>query len=183
MGWMGTAAVFLLLAALVAYFFRDPERQPPADPNAVVSPADGRIMEVVSEPFDGLPGQRISIFLAVWNVHVNRAPMSGTLHKVEYRPGKFYAAMRSRASIENEQNVFYLDTQRGRIVFKQIAGWIARRVVSWKSPGDSLAMGERVGLIRFGSRMDVWLPPGAKILVRPGQKVAAGTSILAQWPL
>jgi phosphatidylserine decarboxylase len=183
MGWMGTAAVFLLLAALVAYFFRDPERQPPGDPNAVVSPADGRVMEVVNEPFDGQPGQRISIFLAVWNVHVNRAPMSGTLHKVEYRPGKFYAAMRSRASIENEQNVFYLDTQRGRVVFKQIAGWIARRVVSWKSPGDSLAMGERIGLIRFGSRMDVWLPPGAKILARPGQKVAAGTSILAQWPL
>ena len=183
MGWAATAAVFLLLAALVAYFFRDPERQPPADPNAVVSPADGRVMEVVNEPFDGQPGQRISIFLAVWNVHVNRAPMSGTLHKVEYRPGKFYAAMRSRASIENEQNVFYLDTQRGRIVFKQIAGWIARRVVSWKSPGDSLATGERIGLIRFGSRMDVWLPPGAKILARPGQKVAAGESILAEWPL
>jgi phosphatidylserine decarboxylase len=181
--WTETAVVFLLLAALVAYFFRDPERQPPADPNAVVSPADGRVMEVVNEPFDGQPGQRISIFLAVWNVHVNRAPMSGTLHKVEYRPGKFYAAMRSRASIENEQNVFYLDTQRGRVVFKQIAGWIARRVVSWKSAGDSLATGERIGLIRFGSRMDVWLPPGAKILARPGQKVAAGESILAQWPL
>jgi phosphatidylserine decarboxylase len=181
--WMGTAVVFLLLAALVAYFFRDPERQPPADPNAVVSPADGRVMQVVNEPFDGQPGQRISIFLAVWNVHVNRAPMSGTLRKVEYRPGKFYAAMRSRASMENEQNVFYLDTERGRVVFKQIAGWIARRVVSWKSPGDTLATGERIGLIRFGSRMDVWLPPGAKILARPGQKVAAGESILAQWPL
>jgi phosphatidylserine decarboxylase len=183
LGWTGTAVVFLLLAALVAYFFRDPERKPPADPNAVVSPADGRVMEVVNEPFDGQPGQRISIFLAVWNVHVNRAPMSGTVQKVEYRPGKFYAAMRSRASIENEQNVFYLDTQRGRVVFKQIAGWIARRVVSWKSAGDSLATGERIGLIRFGSRMDVWLPPGAKILARPGQKVAAGESILAQWPL
>ena len=89
--------------------------------------------------------------------------------------------MRARASSENEQNVFYLDTERGRIVFKQVAGWIARRVVSWKSPGDSLVLGERIGLIRFGSRMDVWLPEGAEIVVRPGEKVAAGESVLARW--
>lgn len=182
LGWPGTAGALLALAAFVAIFFRDPERQPPADPSAVVSPADGRVTDVVQETFDGRPGRRISIFLAIWNVHVNRAPMSGRLERVEYRPGKFYAAMRSRASAENEQNVFYLDTDRGRIVFKQVAGWIARRVVSWKSSGDSVKLGERIGLIRFGSRMDLWLPDGAEILVRPGEKVAGGTSVVARWP-
>ena len=99
LGWTATAIVLILLAALVAYFFRDPERRPPGDPKVVVSPADGRVMEIVSESWEGQPGQRISIFLAVWNVHVNRAPMSGKLEKLEYRPGKLYAAMRSRASI------------------------------------------------------------------------------------
>jgi phosphatidylserine decarboxylase len=181
-GWGGAAIALFLLAASVAYFFRDPERRPPADPNLVVSPADGVVMGVVDEPFDGRPGRRISIFLAVWNVHVNRAPMAGRLERVEYRPGRFYAAMRSRASSENEQNVFYLETARGTIVFKQIAGWIARRVVSWKAAGDSLALGERIGLIRFGSRMDVWLPQGAEVLIQRGQKVAGGESVLARWP-
>ena len=181
-GFLGTAVALLALAVFVAIFFRDPERNAPADPAAVVSPADGRVMEVVQESFDGRPGQRISIFLAIWNVHVNRAPMSGRLERVEYRPGKFYAAMRSRASAENEQNVFYLDTDRERIVFKQVAGWIARRVVSWKSAGDSVILGERIGLIRFGSRMDLWLPDGAEILVRPGEKVTGGVSVVARWP-
>ncbi len=180
-GWLGTAVALLALAAFVASFFRDPERRPPADPAAVVSPADGRVMEVVEESFDGRPGRRISIFLAIWNVHVNRAPMSGRLERVEYRPGKFYAAMRSRASAENEQNVFYLDTDRGTIVFKQVAGWIARRVVSWKSPGDRVILGERIGLIRFGSRMDLWLPDAAEIRVRPGENVAGGVSVVARW--
>jgi len=181
-GLIGTSIALLALAALIAYFFRDPERRAPADPSVVVSPADGRVMEVVAEPLDGQAGQRISIFLAVWNVHVNRAPMSGRLAKLEYRPGKFYAAMRARASSENEQNVFYLDTGRGRIVFKQVAGWIARRVVSWKAPGDSLVLGERIGLIRFGSRMDVWLPEGVQVVVKPGEMVSAGESVVARWP-
>jgi phosphatidylserine decarboxylase len=179
--WPVTAAVFLLLAAFVAYFFRDPKRVPPTDPAVVVSPADGRVMEVASEAFEGRPGRRISIFLAIWNVHVNRSPMAGRVERVEYRPGRFYAAMRSRASIENEQNVIYLDTQRGKIVFKQIAGWIARRVVCWKSGGDPTALGERIGLIRFGSRMDLWLPEGAEIVVHPGEHVAGGVSVVARW--
>jgi phosphatidylserine decarboxylase len=181
-GLIGVSIALLAVAALVGYFFRDPERRVPADPSVVVSPADGRVMEVVAESLDGQAGRRISVFLAVWNVHVNRAPMAGRLARLEYRRGKFFAAMRWRASTENEQNVFYLDTERGRIVFKQIAGWIARRVVSWKSPGDSLALGERIGLIRFGSRMDVWLPEGAEILAQPGEKVAAGESVIARWP-
>jgi len=182
LGWR-TAAIFLLaLGLFVVYFFRDPERVPPTEPDVVVSPADGRVMEVVKESWDGQAGQRISIFLAVWNVHVNRSPMAGRVTRVDYRPGRFYAAMRSRASLENEQNVIHLETPHGEIAFKQIAGWIARRVVCWKSPGDSLSLGERIGMIRFGSRMDVWLPEQAEIVARPGQHVAGGVSILARWP-
>ena len=180
-GWYLLGGILLFLAAFVLYFFRDPERQVPTDPAAVVSPADGRIMEIVDEPLGARPGRRISIFLAVWDVHVNRAPCAGRIRKVEYRPGRFLAAMRSRASAENEQNVFHLETDRGEITFKQIAGWIARRVLSWKSAGDRVALGERVGMIRFGSRMDVWLPLDTEILVRPGQHVAGGSSILARW--
>ncbi len=179
---MVTGGLFLLLAAFVLYFFRDPERAAPADPAAVVSPADGRVLEVVDEPMGSRAGRRISIFLAVWDVHVNRAPLAGRITRVEYRPGRFYAAMRRRASAENEQNVIHLVSQRGEIVFKQIAGWIARRVLCWKAEGDAVARGERVGMIRFGSRVDLWLPAEAEILVRPGQHVKGGSSILARWP-
>jgi phosphatidylserine decarboxylase len=147
----------------------------------VVSPADGRVVEIVEESWEGRPGRRVSIFLSVWDVHVNRAPVAGRVHSVEYRPGKFFAALRARASAENEQNVIRLSTPRGDMVFKQIAGWIARRVLCWKAPGESVAIGERVGMIRFGSRVDVWLPPEAEIRVRKGEKVSAGTSILALW--
>jgi len=178
--WAG--AILIFLGAFVLYFFRDPERTPPADADAVVSPADGRVTEIVEEEFEGRPGKRVSIFLSVWDVHVNRAPVAGRVRKVEYRPGRFYAAMRSRASQENEQNVFTVETDRGEMSFKQIAGWIARRVVSWKAAGDAVATGERVGLIRFGSRMDVWLPPEAEIVAEKGQFVSAGSSTLARWP-
>ena len=179
--WNWAAGILLFLAAFVLYFFRDPERAAPADPAAVVSPADGRVMEIVDEPLGTRPGRRISIFLSIFDVHVNRAPLAGRISKVEYRPGRFLAAMRSRASAENEQNVIHLGTARGEIVFKQIAGWIARRVLCWKSEGDIVAAGERVGMIRFGSRVDIWLPPEAEILVQPGQHVAGGSSILARW--
>ena len=136
LGWHVSALIFFALAAFVCYFFRDPERVSPADPAVVISPADGRVMEVVQESLNGRPGKRISIFLAIWNVHVNRSPMAGIVRKVEYRPGRFYGAMRSRASQENEQNVIHLETAHGEIVFKQIAGWVARRVVCWKASGD-----------------------------------------------
>jgi len=179
--WNATGGIFLFLAAFVLYFFRDPERVAPADPAAVVSPADGRVVEVIEQPLGSRPGRRISIFLAIWDVHVNRAPLAGRIAEVEYRPGRFYAAMRSRASAENEQNVVHLETPRGEIVFKQIAGWIARRVLFWKAAGDAVALGERVGMIRFGSRVDLWLPAEAEILVRPGEHVKGGSSILARW--
>jgi phosphatidylserine decarboxylase len=180
--WNTAGGVLVLLAAFVLYFFRDPERVAPSDPAAVVSPADGRIVEVLEESVGSRPGRRVSIFLSIWDVHVNRAPVAGRIARLEYRPGRFYVAMRSRASAENEQNIIHLDSARGEIVFKQIAGWIARRVLCWKAEGDAVALGERVGMIRFGSRVDLWLPAEAEIVVRRGQHVKGGSSILARWP-
>jgi len=177
------AAALLVFLALFAFcFFRNPDRVIPAEPGAIVSPADGRVVVVTEEENAGRPGQRLSIFLAIWNVHVNRAPASGTITKLEYRQGKFFAAMRERASAENEQNVFTLSTDTGEMVFKQIAGWIARRVISWKKAGEQVARGERIGLVRFGSRVDVWLPKEAKILIKVGENVRGGSSVIAQWP-
>jgi len=127
--------------------------------------------------------ERISIFLAVWNVHVNRSPAAGTVTALDYQPGKFLAAMRAAASVQNEQNIFTLATSEGEIVCKQIAGYIARRVVAWKKAGDIVARGERIGLVRFGSRADVWLPASATVVVKPGDHVAGGSSILAFLPV
>lgn len=180
--WYVAAGVLVFLAAFVFSFFRNPERVIVAEPGAVVSPADGRVVVMTDEENAGRPGKRVSIFLAIWNVHINRAPAAGTITKLEYRPGKFLAAMRERASMENEQNVFTLSTAAGEIVFRQIAGLIARRVVSWKKAGENVALGERIGLMRFGSRMDVWLPREAELLVKPGEHVKGGISVLARWP-
>src|SRR6266436_124127 len=181
--WYVAAVVLVLLAAFVFSFFRDPERVIPTELGAVVSPGDGRVVVVTEEENAGRPGKRVSIFLAVWNVHVNRSPAAGTITKMEYRPGKFLAAMRERASLENEQNVFTLSTDAGELVFKQIAGLIARRVVSWKRPGEKVARGERIGLVRFGSRVDLWVPNEAEILVSVGENVKGGSSVLARWPV
>ena len=181
LGWKSVGAILVFAGAFVLYFFRDPDRAIPSDPRAVVSPADGRVVEIVSEPFGNNPGQRISIFLSVWDVHVNRAPVDGQIKQIEYRPGHFYAALRARASQENEQNVIRISAPKGEMAFKQIAGWIARRVLCWKAEGDRVARGERVGMIRFGSRVDVWLPPDAEIVVERGQHVAGGSSVLALW--
>jgi phosphatidylserine decarboxylase len=179
--WTIAAVVLVCLALFVFSFFRDPERVIPDAPGAIVSPGDGRVVVVTDEEDAGRPGKRISIFLAVWNVHVNRAPAAGVITRMEYRPGKFLAAMRERASMENEQNVFTLSTDAGEMVFKQIAGLIARRVVSWKQEGERVARGERIGLVRFGSRVDVWVPKDAEILVRVGENVKGGSSVLASW--
>jgi len=180
-GWYGAAVILFFLGLFVFYFFRDPERTIPADPEAVVSPADGHVVEIVDELFDSTMGHRISIFLAVWDVHVQRAPVAGTITEVIYKPGRFYAAMRKVASGKNEQNVIYMDTPRGRLVFKQIAGAIARRVICWRRKGEGVALGERVGMIRFGSRVDLWLPLEARVVARRGQKVKGGESVLAKW--
>ncbi|HVB32921.1 MAG TPA: phosphatidylserine decarboxylase [Patescibacteria group bacterium] len=180
-GWMWPAAALFLLGAFVFYFFRDPERTLPPSPTAVVSPADGKVLSVVEEPLDGRPGHRIAIFLSILDVHVNRAPVAASVASVDYRPGKFYAAMRERASAENERNIIRLETGRGPVIVKQIAGWVARRVVIWKPAGSKLERGERLGMIRFGSRVEVWLPSEAQVTVRPGQHVRSGASAIADW--
>src|SRR5260370_39392095 len=179
--WYVEAAVLVFLDLFVFSFFRDPERVIPAEPAAVVSPGDGRVVVVTEEENAGRTGKGVSIFLAVWNVHVNRSPATGTIPKMEARPGTFRAAMRERASVENEQNVFTLSTDTGEMVFKQIAGLIARRVVSWKKVGERVARGERIGLVRFGSRVDVWVPRTAEIVVRVGESVKGGSSVVARW--
>src|SRR5271154_6437673 len=180
-GWKWPGGILIFLGLFVFYFFRNPQRNIPTDPQLIVSPADGHVVEIVDEMLDSVMGHRVTIFLAVWDVHVQRAPAAGRIEDVVYRPGKFYAAFRSAASLENEQNVIYIDTPQGRLVFKQIAGAIARRVICWKRKGEMVALGERVGLIRFGSRVDIWLPMAAEVVVKRGQKVEGGASILAKW--
>ena len=179
--WPWPAGILVFLGLFVFYFFRDPQRSIPSAPGIVVSPADGRVVQIVEEPLDSKAGRRISIFLSIWNVHVQRAPIAGRISGVVYRPGRFLGAFRSAASQENEQNIISIDAPLGTLVFKQIAGAIARRVICWKREGDAVALGERVGLIRFGSRVDIWLPVEAQLLVERGQNVKGGESILAKW--
>jgi phosphatidylserine decarboxylase len=174
-------AIFIVLGLFVCYFFRDPQRTIPTGTDVIVSPADGKVVEVIDELLDSQMGYRISIFLNIFNVHVQRAPVAARIADVVYQPGKFYAAFRSDASVENEQNIIYLHAHRGTVVFKQIAGAIARRVICWKREGENIAIGERVGLIRFGSRVDVWLPMDTELQVKRGDLVKGGESILARW--
>src|SRR5258708_14266636 len=180
--WTIAGTLLLLLAAFIFYFFRDPDRVIPAGPGAIVSPADGRVVVVTDEENAGRPGKRISIFLAIWNVHVNRSPAAGTISDMKHCPGKFSAAIRESASTHNEQNVITLATESGEITFKQIAGLIARPVVCWKKSGDRVGRGERIGLVRFGSRADLWLPRDCELLVRVGDHVKGGSSIVAYCP-
>ena len=177
--WFGVP--LWILAVFCLYFFRDPERAIPQGPVAV-SPADGKVVAIAHE---GPALDRVSIFLNIFDVHVNRAPISGAIASVEYREGRFHVASREVCSDQNEQNVVTVDgdgpLDGSRVVFKQIAGLIARRIVFRKHPGDRVAAGERVGLIKFGSRVDVLFGPEWEIAVRPGQRVSAGSSILARY--
>lgn len=172
---------FIALALFVLYFFRDPERAVPAGAEpVVVSPADGRVIDIREVESDGAPCRRVSIFLSVLDVHVNRAPIGGTISDLQYHPGRFRVAWRPEASTENERNTITISGPEGTIVFKQIAGILARRVVCWKKKGDRVERGERVGLMKFGSRIDVFLDPGWEILVVPGGRVLGGSTILAR---
>jgi phosphatidylserine decarboxylase len=169
------ALPFYVLAAFCLYFFRDPDREIPQGPVAV-SPADGKVVAVKTE--HGFT--RISIFLNIFDVHVNRAPIAGDVTEIRYQPGKFMVASKELASAQNEQNTIVVRDQASTVVFKQIAGLIARRIVCYKKPGDSVQTGERVGLIKFGSRVDVHFGPEWELAVKPGERVRAGSSILAR---
>ena len=175
-GWWALTALGLLLTVGVALFFRDPERIIPQTPGTVVSPADGRVMEIVAE---NAQTQRISIFLSVLDVHINRAPYGGTVRTVVYTPGKFLAAYRQEASCVNEANTVTIEDHGRTFIVKQIAGVLARRIVCRVRPGDVLEKGQRYGLIRFGSRTDLLLPAAAEIVVQVGDVVRGGETILA----
>jgi len=176
------ALFFSLLTIFVLWFFRNPERVIPQEPSAVISPADGKIIvaEEVSEVrYLKERALKVSIFMNVFNVHVNRAPYSGKVVDVIYNKGKFISANLDKASMDNEQNAVILDIGNGeKIMFVQIAGLIARRIVCYLKPGDSIEKGKRMGLIRFGSRVDVYLPIGSTLNVKIGDKVVAGETIL-----
>ena len=176
MTWPWTGIPLFVFAAFCLYFFRDPERVIPSGPVAV-SPADGKVVGVCQEAG---AKTRISIFLNIFDVHVNRAPIGGVVSDVRYRKGRFLVASKECASSENEQNTLTVEGNSTRVVFSQIAGLIARRIVCNKKPGDVVAAGERVGLIKFGSRVDVVLGREWDIVVCPGVHVSAGSSILAR---
>ncbi len=175
----GWAIVPILLAAFFLWFFRDPERTIPSDPGAVVSPADGKVTAIAPVIRNGESFKRISIFLNVFNVHVNRSPVSGIIRGVHYQTGEFLNAMSSESAEHNEQNTVTVEGEGHTIVFRQIAGLLARRIVFTKKIGDAVERGERVGLIKFGSRVDVLLEPSAEIEIELGDNVKGGSSILA----
>ena len=187
-GLRGVSYFSLGLAIFIISFFRDPERDIPSEEGSVVSPADGRIIKIeqerIGDRFKICPQEaiKISIFMNVFNVHVNRVPASGKVLGVFYNPGKFFSADKDKASLENEQNALLIEAKNGkRFVVNQIAGLIARRIVCYTKEGAILEKGKRFGMIRFGSRLDVYLPVDCKINVKIGDKVKAGSAILAYW--
>ncbi len=184
--WHWAAAIpFWALTLFTVYFFRNPKRTPPVADNAVASPADGTVIGIgtgTERYFSGRACQKITIFMSPFNVHVNRAPVTGIVSNTHYQKGKFLAAFSELASLENEQSALEIVTPRNqRIVFVQIAGWLARRIVTYAQKSDLLQKGQIFGLIRFGSRMDIYLPPEAKIQVQMKQKVYAGKTQIAEW--
>lgn len=181
LGWWVAAAGCLLLAAFMAFFFRDPERACPTDDALVISPADGRVVIVAPvEPTRQDSPTQISIFLSPMNVHINRSPIAGEILDVVYKPGAFHVASRDIASVENEQNVITIRGELVTILVRQIAGVLARRIVLWAKAGDRVALGQRIGLMKFSSRMDVIVPPEVEVLVRKGDRVVAGLTPLGR---
>ena len=179
------ALVVTVLALWVAYFFRDPERTGERGPSIVVAPADGKLIMIteVDEPaFVGGRATRLSIFMNVFNVHVNRYPIDGTVKYLHYNPGKFLNAAAEKSSLENEQSSVGIEAGPYRILVRQIAGLVARRIVTYAREGEQVEQGERMGLIRFGSRVDVFVPPDSRLRVQLGQLTTAGTTVLAELP-
>ncbi|HEV7414866.1 phosphatidylserine decarboxylase [Tianweitania sediminis] len=185
--WEPLFFVGLVLTAWCAFFFRDPPRVTPVDDDVVVSPADGRVSAVgpavPPRELDLGSGEmmRVSVFMDVFSGHVNRAPVRGRVSKIEYRPGKFLNADLDKSSVENERNGLLIDSPHGTVACVQVAGLVARRIVCWTEEGDGLAIGERFGLIRFGSRLDVYLPSGATPRVAVGQSAIGGETIIADF--
>jgi len=187
---LGLSSLMIVAGALtlfVLYFFRDPDREAGAEQKAVLTPADGKVLGVWNLERGDNPLEtravKVSVFMSLFNVHVNRIPARGRISKISYRPGAFFAANLDKASEKNEQNAVFLETQDGRkIVCVQIAGLIARRIACWIREGDEVQAGQRFGLIRFGSRVDVYLPEGSRVVVQPGDNVKAGKTILGYLP-
>jgi phosphatidylserine decarboxylase len=178
--WPAVAA-FLVLTAFMLYFFRDPERTIPSDSDIIVSPADGRVTRVQPlDPSASDSGTVVSIFLSPLDVHINRAPIAGTVTEVAYTNGKFLIATSEKASLLNEQNALTIKGEKIEVVCKQIAGIVARRIVCWKKPGDSVGLGERFGLIKFSSRTDLIMPASVEVLVQEGTRVKGGLSIVGR---
>jgi len=184
-GWHYLTVLGLLSAGFFAYFFRDPEREIPSGAGLVVSPADGKVVRVdgVEEPGFGLgPARRVAIFMNVFDVHVNRSPVAGVVKDMRHQAGEYKAAFRPDAASRNEQQALMLEDEAGRrILVVQIAGLLARRIIAYVKPGQELARGERVGMICFGSRVDLYLPPDSDIRVQVGDRLTAGSSIIGRW--
>lgn len=182
-GWRVAAVAALLLGAALGFFFRDPRRVCPQDPGLILSPGDGRVVEVgeADEEARALGyTRRVGIFLSLFDVHVNRAPVAGRVERIEHRPGRFRAAFHPRASAENSRFTWWLRGPSGDLLFRQVAGVLARRIVAWKQPGDWVQAGERVGLIRLGSRVEVVFRDPVECLVRVGERVRGGLTALAR---
>ena len=181
LGFWPLGLVFLFVTGFMAFFFRDPRRQPPTDSNVVVAPADGRVTRV--RPVEGSsdhPATVVSIFLSPLDVHINRAPVAGKITDISYTRGKFLMATDENASLVNEQNALTIEGEQITVVCKQIAGILARRIVCWKRVGESVTLGERFGLIKFSSRTDVLLPARVEVLVAEGDRVKGGTTVIGR---
>ncbi len=181
----GLSIPLLGAAGFFAYFFRDPERYPPQHPDLVLAPADGRVMVAgPGEPGVAPPGDwlQVSIFLSPLDVHVNRVPFGGVITRIAYKPGRFLAAYDDRAAAENERNELWIRSGDRTVVFRQVVGVLARRIVCRVQVGDQLVAGERFGLMKFGSRMDVFVPPTCRLQVEPGDVVRGAESVIARWP-
>jgi phosphatidylserine decarboxylase len=184
-GWWTAGAVFILGAFFILFFFRDPERIPPSEKGALVSPADGRVdvvEEVEHSPFPGGKAVKVGIFLSIFDVHINRAPADGRVMETRHRSGSFMSAMRKKSSEANESNLIVFETPQGTICVRQIAGLIARRIICNLKKGDHVRRGDKIGLICFGSRTEAFLPSNALIKVKPGMRVKGGSSIIAFLP-
>jgi phosphatidylserine decarboxylase len=181
LGFWPVGLLFGILSAFMAFFFRDPKRQPPVDKDVVVAPADGRVTRV-KQIDEGSPGSAtlISIFLSPLDVHINRSPIAGRITDVSYTRGKFLMATDDKASLVNEQNALTIEGEKITVICKQIAGILARRIVCWKQPGERVALGERFGLIKFSSRTDILLPESVDVLVTEGMRVKGGTTVIGR---